>query len=46
MISPLYIPNWQYHSRKNIKLDFVREENMLRRAFHKAKTVFKKVRRT
>jgi len=45
MNSPLYIPNWQYHSKKDITLDFVREENMLRRALHRAKTIVKKIRR-
>ena len=42
MNSPLYIPNWQYHSKKDITLDFVRKENMLRRALHRGKTIIKK----
>ena len=44
MNSPFYIPNWQYHSRKDTKLDFIREENMLRRALHRGKTIIKRLR--
>ena len=45
MNSPLYIPNWQYHSKKDITLDFVKKENMHRRALHRGKTIIKKIRR-
>ena len=45
MNSPLYVPNWQYHSKKDITLDFVKNENMLRRALHRGKTIIKKIRR-
>jgi hypothetical protein len=45
MHSQLYIPNWQYHSKKDIKVDFVKKENMLRRALHRGKTIMKRTRR-
>ena len=45
MNSPLYVPNWQYHSKKNITLDVIKEENMIRRALHRGKTILKKIRR-
>jgi len=44
MYSPLYIPNWQYHSKKDIKADFIKKENMLRRALHRGKAIIKKLR--